>query len=215
MGLIWVCNNKIITIKGTELIFYCLKKTNKDCSRIFLFLQYMSAMKFLLANNYYSSLISLVVSQFCHISHLCSSSLEEFSTHNFQGGWEWYSACDSAQTRWFNSLQRDIRVFISREQTCPFSLDDFYFRLMETTKTGKNKHRSLGRAQCVTHGWELAQQQFGGGGQVCSGSCTSQELLPRLPLHLAKGTGACSGWDGKVSGWPRGMGLMASKTLGD
>lgn len=42
-----------------------------------------------------------------------------------------------------------LEFFISREQTCPFSLDDFYFRLMETTKTGKNKRMSLGRAQCV------------------------------------------------------------------
>lgn len=36
---------------------------------------------------------------------------------------------------------------------------------------------SLGRAQCVTHRGELAQQQLGCGGQVCSGSCTSWELF--------------------------------------
>lgn len=95
-----------------------------------------------------------------------------------------------------------LQFFISREQTCPFSLNDFYFRLMETTKTGKSKYMSPGRAQCVTHGWELAQQQFGCGGG--KGLLLKLQLtgavLHGLPLHLAKGTGARSGRDGKVSG---------------
>lgn len=82
-----------------------------------------------------------------------------------------------------------LQFFISREQTCPFSLNDFYFRLMETTKTGKSKYMSPGRARCVTHGWELAQQQFGcGGGKgfaleaAAHGNCS-----PRASTALSQG----------------------------
>lgn len=55
-----------------------------------------------------------------------------------------------------------LQFFISREQTCPFSLNDFYFRLMETTKTEKNKYKVPKREHSVCDSrWELAQQQLG------------------------------------------------------
>lgn len=39
--------------------------------------------------------------------------------------------------------------FINREQICPFSLNDFYFRLMETTKTEKNKYKIPKRERSI------------------------------------------------------------------
>lgn len=55
-----------------------------------------------------------------------------------------------------------VRFFINREQIRPFSLNDFYFRLMETTKTEKNKYKIPKRKHslCDSRNRELAGKWF-------------------------------------------------------
>lgn len=70
---------------------------------------------------------------------------------------------------------------------------------METTKTGKNKHEPGESTVCDSQvGTGSAAVWMWGTGLLLKLHLTG--TVPHgLPLHLAKGTGACSGQDGKVS----------------
>lgn len=64
---------------------------------------------------------------------------------------------------------------------------------METTKTGKNKHMSLGRAQCDSQvGIGSAAVWMWGTGLLLKLHLTGT-VLHGLPLHLAKETGLAQG----------------------
>lgn len=61
-----------------------------------------------------------------------------------------------------------LRFFISREQTRPFSLTDFYFRLMETTKAEKNKYKTPKSEHCVCD-WRIGNWRGSGSGRGLAG----------------------------------------------